>query len=107
MKITYERLKIMNALKTGPKSWTSLRVSYYGVERAKSPASTSFHNQLQRMMEGGLIKKVIGGYGLTEEGEMRDDINGERPCFRCNTFIPVTMGSYCVGCQEDRKAAGY
>jgi hypothetical protein len=105
MKITYERLKIMNALREGPKTWSGLRLAYYGLERAKSPASTSFNNQLHRMMDGGLVQKVVGGYALTEEGEMRDDIDGERPCFRCTTMIPVEMGSYCVGCQEDRRAA--
>lgn len=66
MKMTYERLKIVAALKEGPKTWTSLRLAYYGEERAKSPASTSFHNQLQRMMEGGVIKKTPLGYELVK-----------------------------------------
>jgi hypothetical protein len=107
MKITYERLKIMNPLREGAQSWTTLRVAYYGEERAKSAASTSFNNQLHRMMTGGLIEKCVGGYKLTAEGEERDDIDGEHPCARCTTMIPVEMGSYCVGCQEDRKAGHY
>lgn len=66
MKMTFERLKIVNALKSGPKTWSVLRVAYYGEERAKHPASTSFHNQLQRMIEGGVVKKIPMGYTLTE-----------------------------------------
>ena len=66
MKITAERNKILVALEEGPKSWTALRLAYYGPERAKLPASTSFHNQLQRMLTGGLIKKVVGGYARAE-----------------------------------------
>jgi len=106
MKITHERLKIMNALREGPKTWTALRLAYYGATRAASPASTSFNNQLHRMMDGGLVEKTMSGYRLTEEGEMRDDIDGEHPCARCTTMIPVEMGSYCVGCKQDRAAAG-
>lgn len=64
MKMTYERLKIVNALKEGNKSWSVLRVAYYGEERAKQAASTSFNNQLHRMMDAGAIKKVEGGYAL-------------------------------------------
>lgn len=64
MKMTIERLKIVNALVSGPKSWTQLRLAYYGEMRAKNPASTSFVNQMDRMVQGGIIKRVIGGYGM-------------------------------------------
>lgn len=67
MKMTYERLKIVAALKEGPKTWSMLRLAYYGEERAKHPASTSFHNQITKMMVGGVVKKTPLGYELTEE----------------------------------------
>lgn len=67
MKITYEKLKIINALKEGPKTWTELRNIYYadkGIERLNSKASTSFYNQLKRMQEANLVVKEGKGYIL-------------------------------------------
>jgi hypothetical protein len=68
--ITYEKLKILNALVSGPKTHKFLRLAYYGEERCKSAANTSFYNQLQRMMEAELIKKdTIGVYVITDKGK--------------------------------------
>lgn len=67
MKMTYERLKIVNALKEGPKSWSVLRVIYYadkGPERIASCSTTSFMNQVNKMIAGGVIKKTDEGYAL-------------------------------------------
>jgi len=70
MKITFEKMKILTALINGPKSHKLLRLEYYGEERAKNPANTSFYNQLNRMMEAGLIQKdVVGVYSITEFGQ--------------------------------------
>ena len=76
MKITHEKLKILNALVSGPKTHKMLRLCYYGEERCKNPANTSFYNQLDRMMTDGLIKKAsIGIYSITDLGmEMRGQL---------------------------------
>lgn len=69
MIITHEKLKVLNALKSGPKTHLFLRLAYYGEERAKNPANTSFYNQLQRMMGAGLIHKTaVGMYEITDLG---------------------------------------
>ena len=69
MKITYEKLKILTALASGPKTHKFLRLAYYGEERCKNPANTSFYNQLQRMTSDGLIQKdSIGIYSITVIG---------------------------------------
>jgi len=69
MKITHEKLKVLNALKAGSQQHKVLRMAYYGPERYENPSNTSFYNQLQRMMEDELIQKTaIGFYGLTDLG---------------------------------------
>ena len=66
--LTPERAKILGALKSGPKTWSQLRLVYFGEARAKSKASTSFNNQLDRMQDRGLIQTVMGGYEITDKG---------------------------------------
>jgi predicted transcriptional regulator len=69
MKITYEKLKILNALVSGPKSHKVLRQAYYSIGRCNNPSNTSFYNQLQRMMDRSLIVKTsIGIYAITDLG---------------------------------------
>jgi DNA-binding PadR family transcriptional regulator len=69
MKITHEKLKILNALKAGPQAHKTLRMAYYGPERYQNPSNTSFYNQLQRMMEDELIQKTATGiYTITDLG---------------------------------------
>jgi hypothetical protein len=69
MKITTEKMKILSALASGPKTHKMLRLAYYGEERCKNKANTSFYNQLDRMMAALLIKKdSIGIYSATELG---------------------------------------
>lgn len=62
--LPYRQQVIVNALQGGTLSWTNLRLAYYGPERAKSPASTSFTMQLRRMMDKKLISKTAMGYEL-------------------------------------------
>ena len=66
--LTPQRAVILRSLASGPKSWSTLRLEYYGEARAKSRASTSFNNQLGRMQSGGFIEKVMGGFAITEVG---------------------------------------
>ena len=71
MKITHEKLKVLNALASGPKTHRFLRMVYYGEIRFKNPSNTSFYNQLQRMMEDELIQKdIIGIYSITDLGRL-------------------------------------
>ena len=59
MQITARRAVILDALAEGGKSWTQLRLAYYGPERAKAKASTSFHNQLSAMVAAGLVVRIV------------------------------------------------
>jgi len=68
VKVTDNRIVILNALKEERKCWSELRLAYYGPERAKSPASTSFMNQLKKLTVLGVIEKADGGYRLTPKG---------------------------------------
>ena len=71
MRVTYEKLKVLNALASGPKTHRFLRMVYYGEIRFKNPSNTSFYNQLQRMMEDELIQKdIIGIYSITDLGRL-------------------------------------
>jgi predicted transcriptional regulator len=67
--LTPERVKILGALQSGPKTWSQLRLAYFGEARAQSKASTSFNNQLHRMQNKGLIQTVMGGYEITDLGK--------------------------------------
>jgi predicted transcriptional regulator len=69
MIVTNEKMKILMALASGPKTHGQLRLAYYGEERCKNPSNTSFYNQLQRMMEAELIQKtMVGMYSITDIG---------------------------------------
>jgi DNA-binding PadR family transcriptional regulator len=70
MRVTYEKLKILNALASGNKTHRFLRMVYYGEIRFKNPSNTSFYNQLQRLMDRALIVKPAEGvYQITEAGK--------------------------------------
>lgn len=99
--ITTEKLKILNALKLGPQTHLNLRMAYYGIERFKNPSNTSFYNQLQRMMEAGLIRKnVVGIYDLTELG--RHTIGLGWDCDFCGRTDNKHL--ICSGCAEGIEA---
>lgn len=68
--VTSRRKVLLEALQSGPKSWSFLRRTYYVGERALSKASTSFHNQLVRMQSKGLITKADGEYKITDAGKI-------------------------------------
>ena len=103
--LTDRRIVILQALEGGPKTWTYLRTVYYPGDRYKNKASTSFNNQLNRLHTKGLIAQTVFGYEITYEGLRQLEEVAEHPCPRCNTCIPADM-NYCVGCQEDLRAAG-
>lgn len=67
--ITEGRKALLKQLASGPKSWSALRLAYFGPERAKHSASTSFYNQLDRLMKANVIIKVAEGYALGEVGK--------------------------------------
>ena len=69
MELTPQRAVVLRTLENGPVTWTTLRMTYYGPLRSKSKASTSFINQLNRMMTLRLIDKVSGGYESTTKGK--------------------------------------
>jgi predicted transcriptional regulator len=69
IKVTPSRLVFLNVLRKGPATWKDLRFAYYGPERSQNPASTSFHNQIKKLTEKGVIKQEDGHYVLTDEGK--------------------------------------
>lgn len=68
VQVTECRIVILNVLQSGPKTWKDLRAAYYGDVRGVSKANTSFHNQTDRMIAAGLIKKEDAHYEITEAG---------------------------------------
>ena len=98
-------LDLLSSLRQKPMSWTELRLAYYGEERAKMSASTSFWMQLHKMIQRGYIIKTLVGYELTKEGQEMLEASSEHPCPRCTTSIGPDR-VYCVGCETDLKAAG-
>lgn len=81
--LTPGRVVILRTMLEKPQSWSSLRLAYYGPGRAAHKASTSFVNQLSRMLELGLIMKTVEGYDLTPQGRFllkgemnKGDVNG-------------------------------
>jgi predicted transcriptional regulator len=69
MKVTNNRLVFLRELKDGPRTWKDLRLAYYGPERAKNPASTSFMNQIKKLVSFGVLNHIDGHYELTEKGK--------------------------------------
>jgi len=59
----------LRELKGISKTFSQLRVAYFGEERAKEKATTSFYNQLTRDVEKGIIVKTANGYELSELGK--------------------------------------
>jgi predicted transcriptional regulator len=79
LKVTPARCVFLRMLSDGPKTWKDLREAYYGPERAKSKASTSFHNQVEKQQTLGLIQHVDGHYELTAKGiEMLKLVDDEK-----------------------------
>ena len=68
VKVTPNRIVFLRELKDGPRAWKDLRLAYYGPERSKNPASTSFMNQINKLMMYNIIAKKDGFYELTQEG---------------------------------------
>lgn len=62
------RVVVLAALRNGPATWRDVRIAYYGPIRAQSKSNTSFQNQMNRMIEKGLIKKEDGHYEITTLG---------------------------------------
>jgi len=82
VKLTDGRKSLIKALAQGSKSWSELRKAYYGEERAKQTASTSFVNQLTKMKEMNVIVKMDDKYVLGEVGKTlleanQDILSGE------------------------------
>jgi len=79
MKVTNNRMVFLRELKDGPKTWKHLRLAYYGPERFKSPASTSFMNQIKKLESFGIIEKKDGHYVLTAKGQqMANELPAEQ-----------------------------
>lgn len=73
------RIVILNVLRNGPSTWRDIRIAYYGPIRSQSKSNTSFQNQLNRMIENGLIKKEDGHYEITVSGrEMLEGLTPEQ-----------------------------
>ena len=68
VKVTPNRIVFLRELKDGPRCWRDLRLAYYGPERSKNPASTSFMNQINKLTMYGVIIKKDGFYELTDQG---------------------------------------
>lgn len=101
MKITHEKLKVLNALKVGPQTHKVLRMAYYGPERYLNPSNTSFYNQLGRMMEDELIRKTATGiYELAELGRVSVGMTWD--CDFCGAVGNKDLT--CVGCGENVNA---
>ena len=70
MKLTLNRMVLLRELSSGPKSWRDLREVYYGdPERIASSSSTSFCNQLHKLIDLCLIDKADGFYSITQLGK--------------------------------------
>lgn len=65
---TGSRIVILKELFSGPKLWSELARVYYGPERYKNKARTSFNNQLRKLDQLGFIAKVNGAYAITYSG---------------------------------------
>jgi len=79
IKVTSNRIVFLRELKEGPRTWRDLRLAYYGPERSKNPASTSFVNQVNKLIMYGVITKKDGHYELTEKGkEMLSQVTPEQ-----------------------------
>ena len=68
-KLTPGRQVILGRLDGQQAKWSELRLAYYGPERSKSKASTSFHIQLTKLMALNVVAKEGESYKLTVEGE--------------------------------------
>jgi len=68
-KLTPGRQVILRSLEGKTAKWSELRSAYYGPDRAKAKASTSFHMQLTKLQALGIVAKDGEVYKLTVEGE--------------------------------------
>jgi hypothetical protein len=90
-RLTPRRKAVLEALKTSPKNWKTLRLLYYGEERAKNPSTTSFAVQLTKMQTMGWIKKSIVGYEITSSGK---ELLGATRCLH----LLVDRYNKCLSC---------
>ena len=80
IKLTDGRKALIKSLAEGVKSWSELRMSYYGPERYKSKASTSFTMQLTKLKMMNVIevnpegKYTLGSVGKELFEQHRDEI---------------------------------
>jgi predicted transcriptional regulator len=93
-KVTDGRKVLLQSLRSGPKSWKELRLAYYGPERAKSKASTSFMGQLKKMKEVDFIavntegKYELGHIGVSWVAANADKLEGEFKSIAAIKFVP-------------------
>jgi len=66
---TGSRIVVLRTLLDGPKCWRDLLVAYYGPERSQEPATTSFSNQLKKLINLCWIEKKDGFYLITDMGK--------------------------------------
>jgi DNA-binding HxlR family transcriptional regulator len=67
--LTNNRIVVLRALQNGPRKWSELRKEYFGEDRAKQQASTSFYMQVKAMTDKGLVTKTALGYESTPAGK--------------------------------------
>jgi len=96
-KLTPGRAVLLQAVMTGEKMWSELRLAYYGPERVKEKASTSFHNQLNKMKMLDLIAVAPSGkYMLGEVGKQFVETHREE---LVNTFVSKAQQSFICKCE--------
>jgi len=113
VKLTDGRKSLLQALVSGPKAWSELRFAYYGPERAKEKASTSFHNQLQKLRLAGIIVKdevgekyVLGPAGIIEVEKDPSISTGEFKSKAQLLYVPKPVVKYlCGGCTFETEDA--
>jgi len=66
--LTANQVVVLRTLSTGPKKWSELRRAYFGEERAKQSASTSFYMQIKNCTGKGFLTKTQLGYEITPKG---------------------------------------
>jgi len=111
IKLSDGRKALIKSLADGSKSWSELRLTYYGPERAKSRASTSFVMQLNKLkMANVIVTDGSGKYILGEVGKQLLELHREEimsGCFmskaqqlyKCNCVTPCEE----CKCQEEVK----
>jgi predicted transcriptional regulator len=98
IKVTAGRQVILRELDGQSRKWSELRAAYYGPERAKSKASTSFHTQVTKLMALGVVAKANDLYSLTPMGvELLSRVKesganlGDAKSNACLQFVPKVV----------------